>query len=74
MFAGITALRLQRDGARCWRRTYSDRFVGHLRAKTHPVLRGKFMVSLHDYIEPGTTRRPAVSKLFSPRILTFIQS
>jgi hypothetical protein len=38
-----------------------------------PALQGKIIISLRDYITPGTQRGPDSSKLLRPRILTFTQ-
>ena len=45
--------------------------AGDNTAEGDPVLHGKFMAPLRDYIVPGTERGADSSKLLRPRILTF---
>ncbi len=42
-------------------------------APGHPALRGKFMLILRDYTNPGTPTGPDPSKMLRPTILTFIK-
>ena len=38
-----------------------------------PGLQGMIIISLRDYIAPGTTSGPDASELLTPRILTFTE-
>ncbi len=47
--------------------------ISDITALGDPALHGTIIVSLRDYIAPGTERGPDPSKLLTPRILTFTQ-
>jgi hypothetical protein len=47
--------------------------AGDTTAQGDPALHGMIILSLRDYIAPGTQRGPDAAKLLTPRILTFTQ-